>query len=442
MGNKVLTSNSYSIKINILWLTFLLPLLFVSDIIYGGLVYYNIELTITPGVILRGLVLLISIYMLLKYSRLAGKCLLIWLLLIVFSVLPSIFVGIIHTSSLFFDISALSKVIYFPFTTALFVILLIRYRIEHDEVLRYIEYAAYVLGVALLVSQEVGIQRETYGDYAFGSTGIFYAQNDLTLAFGLSLLSAAYRVVLVRFSMARLFLLMLSVFALLQIGTRASLAVVTGIVLTLLLLMVRGYSKKVLRGKGNLWIKWFLSITIAIGLFSLLIYGVGKQQEHDFQQQKLEEIAEGISPRQPLIIAGALYIEERSLLFDFTGEGMDIFQRGVARYFTTDVERRFVEVDWLDIFGAYGIFFAIVIHLFVLSVLAGSSRRFLGRTREPVDGLIAAVTFLYLSHSIFAGHALTSPIPSTLMAAYFSIYFSKVMVGKKVLKRKVTVIDV
>jgi len=405
-----------------LWLTALLPLLFISDIFYGAMGYYGIKFSITPGVILRGIVVLVAINMVIRYHHLVGDRLRLWIGLLALFVVPSIFVSVFHEQNLFIDISAISKVLYLPLVTGLFVVLMRRYCLNQVDVLRFIEYAAYVLGAVLLGSQMLGVEKQTYGDYAFGSTGIFYAQNDITLAFGLALLAGGYRLVMDKFSPIRFALLALSAFACVQIGTRASLFVVLGTALTVVVCALWGRE----RGKGRRVIenikKRVIVLLVLVVMIGVLLYGLDKQQEFGYQQQKLEEIASGNLPRLPLLLAGAQHISDRPFLYDLVGEGFDAFRQGVAKHIETEGQRRLVEVDWMDIFGCYGIGFALLIHVFVLNVLWGSFRRFIFQ-RKSVYGFIAAATLLYLGHSAFAGHALFSPIPGTLMAAYFACYF-------------------
>ncbi|QOX78543.1 O-antigen ligase family protein [Trichlorobacter lovleyi] len=406
-----------------LWLATLLPLLFISDILYGGLEYYGIQFQVTPGVVLRGMVVLIAIYMTMHYWHLVDKPLLIWITFMSLSVLPSILVGIFRGGNFFYDVSALSKVLYLPLVTGLFVALVKVYDLRMDDILRFIEYGAYVLGVSLLISQKLGIQKQTYGDYAFGSTGIFYAQNDMTLALGLGLLSGGYLFVMMRFSWLRLWLLAMSSFACVQIGTRASLAAVVGTALTAILCVIWGKTEGRGIGAADRIKKWLAGFFMLVIMSGILVYGLTKQQEFSYQQQKLEEVASGDFPRLLLVLAGAEQISNRAAIFDFVGEGADAFQRGVARYFPKAEKKRMVEVDWMDIFGGYGIGFTILIHLFVVLVLLKSSLRFVIK-RGSCYGLIAAATLFYLGHSAIAGHALTSPIPSTLMAGYLSIFFT------------------
>lgn len=406
-----------------LWLLYLLPLLFFSDVLYGGLNYLGIETSLTPGLLLRGLILLASIHAVVKYLRYINKSLYVWLIIIFFSAMPGVITGLFYGGSLFYDLAALVKILYLPLVTSFFVILKVRFCINDDEILRYVESAAYVLGISLLVSQQLGIQRETYGDYAFGSTGIFYAQNDLTLAFGLALLAAAYRLVFVHFTFWRLILLILSCFACVQIGTRASLGVVLGIAFTLVICSLWGSGISTEKAKtGQKFKKLFIAIVLVLGTSAVFIYGFSKQQEHSYQQEKFQQLAEGEFPRLLLLIAGLDHLSSRPGWQNVTGEGASSFQHGVALYFSTVEEKCIVEVDWVDMFGAYGPVFTLFLYSLLIYVFFCAARNFLTE-KSAVNGVIASATFLYFVHSALAGHALVSPIPSTLVSAYFSLFF-------------------
>ncbi len=410
-----------------LWLAALLPMLFVSDILYGAMSLFGIEFAITPGIILRGMVLITAIYKLIKHKQLVGAGLFYWIMLLFFFILPATIIGFVHGQSVFFDIISVSKVLYLPLVTGLFVVLIRRYYISENNVLHFIEYTAYLLGFCLLLSQATGFEKQTYGDFAFGSTGIFYAQNDMTLAFGLAMMAGGYLLVIGHYSLTRLFLLSMAAFACVNIGTRASLAVIIALVFTTTACTVWGKSPRFHRRYFELLLKCTMVLLLLICMLAVLIYGLSAQQKYSYQQDKLRQVAEGEFPRLLLVLAGKQHIEERSELFNVFGEGADAFQRGVAKHFPTAQERRVVEVDWLDIYGNFGIIFAMALHFFVLIPLIVSSYRFLIR-RESLAGLLAAAIFMYLGHAIFAGHALTSPIPSTLAAAYLGLYFTRVTV--------------
>ena len=404
-----------------LWLASLLPLLFVSDILYGSMTIYGLDFPISPGIVLRGLVVAIAMYTVLTKRKIVGKGLFLWIIAAVTTASPAMVLGLVYGQSFFYDLSSFSKVVYLPLVTGLFVVLVRRYRLDWDDVLRFVEYAAYVLGLSLLLSQAMGLERRTYGDYAFGSTGIFYAQNDMTLALGLAILAGAYRLVEAPFSWLRLIFLGMSAFACIQIGTRASLVVIAGTAVCVVIWVLWGRGIGRLKYFGSV-IKWIISLLFVAAMSVTLLYGWSRQQEFSYQQQKLQQIAEGKFPRLPLVEAGGQHISKRSALLNLFGEGADSFQRGVTRYYPTYQERRMVEVDWMDIFGTYGLVFMVVIHLFVFLVLFKSIRRFVVQ-RDARYGLISAATLLYIGNSVLAGHALVSPIPSTLMAAYFALFF-------------------
>ena len=92
-----------------------------------------------------------------------------------------------------------------------------------------------------------------------------------------------------------------------------------------------------------------------------------------------------------------------------------------SQYFPSKGDRRIVEVDLIDLGGAHGVPFTFLLYAFCFFVLFGSIRRFF-QERDTVWVFVSAATFLYIMYSLFVGHALTSAIPSTLMAGFFAIY--------------------
>lgn len=414
-----------TVKKKTFWLIALIPFLFISDIFYGGLDYYGITLPVSPGIIFRGGVLLCAIVFILRYSHIIGHRLLFWIGSLVLSITPSVLVGIGSSQSIFLDLTSVAKLLYLPLVTCLFIVIIKCYQIEQDELLRFIQYAAYILGFFMLVSPQFGIQRESYGDYAYGNKGIFFAGNDITLTLGLALIAAGYNLVLVRFSWLKLILLTLCAYACIQTGTRASLGVLTGVALTTIICLI--WNHQTPNSTNSIAIrklkKWIITALILASMGMLLLYGLDKQQENIYQQQKLEQIIQGDIPRTLLIQAGSTHIAERSDWYNLIGEGTDSFQRGVASHYPSNQDRKAIEVDWMDIYGAHGFIFTLLIHAFILLVLIRSIHRFVVK-RDSLHGLIASASILYLGQSVFAGHALTSPVPTTLMAGYFALFYT------------------
>jgi len=407
-----------------IWALTIFPLLFLADILYGLLLHYGYSLPVTPGVLMRGSLLAISfVYVVLYYNKLPLS-LRIWLFLILSSVLPSILVRLESGGGISYDLLILSKTIYFPILTMFMVLLVSQGKLSHLTIVKYIEYSAYVLGLSLLISQVLGISRPTYGTYAYGSTGIFYSQNDMTLAFGLALLAAAYRVIVVKFSLIRLLMVVLSAYACLQIGTRASLGVVLATGLTTVALVLwnrsvsRSYIVKISKATSG--------FALLAGLSVMVLSSLGQQMEFGYQQKKLEQIQKGEFPRQLIVDAGMRQITNRPAIANYTGEGADSFFKGTSSYYHTsdDDGRKSVEVDWVDLLGAFGIFYTVIIYLFALIPCIYGAWRFLGY-READLGLMSAASFLYLAYSTTVGHAFVTPIPSTLMAGYLVLFYSR-----------------
>lgn len=400
------------------WLFFLFPFLFVADILYGIIDYYNIRIPISPGEILRGLVFLLSIIMTLRYIRLINKKIILWIIFVILSLLPGIIVGLSLGDSLLQNFLIILRILYGPFVIILLLILIIKYNIKIDFLFKFIEFSAYVLGLTLFYSQFFGIQRETYGFYALGSTGVFSAQNDLTLALGLSVLSASYHLTY-SFSFLRMILIGLSLFACVNIGTRASLAVVSGASLVVLILVLWGDrpEKKKLINIRRIKLL-FAGFIVTLVMVAILLYGLNLQQQSSYQQKKINFLAEGNLPRSVLIQAAESHLESRPWYYRFTGEGMTSFTRGVGRYYHGRVDNKLTEVDYIDLFGAHGFFLPLLMYGFYSFLIFITAKRFLFDNKLPQSGLIAAALTMYIGHSALAGHAFTSPVVSTLIAGY------------------------
>ena len=410
-----------------LWLIYLFPALFISDILYGAMDYFGFHSVVSPGMLFRGLAFLLSVVMVLKRHALLPRFVFWWVLVVVMFTVPGVIVGTVVGGNVLRDSMYVLRVLYGPFLILLFIILIRKYAIKAEELLVHIEYASYVLGGALLFSQYLGIQRATYGDYAFGSTGVFYAQNDLSLTFGLALLAASYRIV-ESFSLKRVVLMGGTMFACLQIGTKASVVVVLINAIVIVILAVwrkQGGSKPKENRPLRRTIRWLFSIILAAGMLSLANYGLHLQSQTSYQQQRIERIIiYGELPRSVLMSAGFSYLGTRAPLLALSGEGMTSYMYGVAGHFPYPVLERAAEVDWMDLFGAYGIIFVCGIHSFFLWVLFGASKNFLRGTMKNIVGCVAAALVMYLGHSMLAGHAMFSPIPTTLIAGYVAIYIT------------------
>ena len=316
------------------------------------------------------------------------------------------------------NISAFLKIIYGPLLAMLFFIFIKKFHISTFTIFKMIAIAGFVAGLFLIIAKLGSFGKLTYGEYAYGSTGLFWAQNDLSLTLGIIWIISFY-LVLSQPTIINLVGGILIVIGISMIGTRASL--IGLIMLPPLVFLIRVWSISENRGK-----KIFRYISILFLLVSLIGYTLQdvftKISEYQYQQEKIESLLEGKLPRELLITAGFTYLKQRPFWFNIFGEGAANYQQGVYGYWEGFLEskRRLVEVDWIDIFGGYGLIFTILIHWFYLSFLIYSAKIFVSK-RSQLHGIIALSLGFYLSHSAFAGHALGSPMPSGIVAALIGI---------------------
>lgn len=407
-------------------LLMLLPGLYVSDILYGWLSLSGYEGLITPGVVIRGGIFLLAVGWSVKYHRAIRKRLffLCWGLLLLSLTGPIIsFIETLNGSALAIDVNGVAKVLYGPFILLLFIVLIKHYRITDLNIFSFIEYAAYFLGCSLLLMQLFSVGKLTYGNYAYGSTGIFHAQNDLTLSLGIALIPAVYRNIK-NPSFLRLTLLIASMFGCIGIGTRASIAIIFLVPVAVMFVILWSIERS-----EKTFIRKIISVTmvlvLAVGASWIGFRTIQYESQYSHQARKFETIAAGELPRLLLIRAGVEYLAGRNTAKNVLGEGSYHYQRGVYPYWggMRDDSRKSVEVDWMDLYGSYGVVFTILLHCFYLMLLFSSSKKFfLGKSE--FDGLVATMLLIYIGHSALAGHALVSPIPSTLIAAVGGLYLA------------------
>ncbi|ERS87024.1 hypothetical protein Q667_15745 [Marinobacter sp. C1S70] len=409
-------------------LFFCLPFMFFSDILYGLFVYYGIGLPLTPGVLFRGGLFFICLTYVILYFKYLNVGIAIWLLVLFLFSLPGLFSGLVYGDNPKYDFFIFTKLFYFPLVAAAFFIFFKLVNVFSDDVLKHIEYSGYFLGVSLVLSQTFGLSRDTYGDYAYGNVGVFYAQNDLSLALGLSLLIAAYRLLFLKFSVLRCFLLLLSFIACINIGTNSALFIPVVVFCVMFSAFIMGGSSGFTKLTPS---KVFLFFGFSVFAIALFFQVLEIFLSHDYQAKKIEALLEGEFSRAQLVSAAWAYLSQRGLLLNIFGEGFDSFHRGVSYYFGGTSVRRFVESDPFDIMGGHGIAFLLALYFYPIYHMAINIWRSFLNMNAGTHVLIASSIFLFVMYSVFVGHTLISPIPSTLMAGILALSHMKELNVKK-----------
>ena len=404
-------------------LLLLLPGLYIADVLYGFQRFLGIQSGITPGTIIRGFAFIVCLFLVIANARrvdafrLAYLYLLLWLM--VLGIATSV-AGNLSWNTFFFEIRTASKVLFGP-TMAIFLCLLIsRWRLSTDILIKYIECCFYLLGVALFAMQSMNIGEATYGDYSSGSKGLFGPQNDISLTLSLSMVASIYRNLL-HPSALRVLLTVLATFGFVGLGTRTSLLVAVAVpVLVTLIVLCSNWRFTLPLAKFRL--------IFAMGpLLAVLVVTAGyitiqQINQYDYQVRKYESLAEYNHPRERLIAAGREYLEGRDTGTALLGEGADRYRSGVYQHWKgkSPTGKRITEVDWLDLYGQYGFLFVAMLYIPLAGLILVAVLRW-AWVRHPVDGLAATGLAIYFAHSILAGHALVSPIPSSLAASYAAL---------------------
>jgi hypothetical protein len=323
----------------------------------------------------------------------------------------------------------LAKVLYAPALVLLFVVAYRRGGISLRDVFLVMTLVGLVTAASIGVAGALGIGQATYPLQGVGFKGVFISQNDVGLTLGLSLFATIELFVVarqVRFLAAGVVMIV----AMAALSTRA--AAVAAVVAPLLVLTVNAPALL-----GTIRRRWQVALTT--GVVAVLLAGVTSWEiyalrTHAFQRSRFQQVAEGqVVLVRGIYLLGALeYLAHRPVWQDVTGEGQMAFETHVARVLGAPLTHAAPEVDWIDLFGGYGLLFSIVIYWFYIGLFRRARVVALvyGRSVKLVVQLILA---WFLMHSVIAGHALTTVMAAGTLApllAYIA-YLDGARVGSR-----------
>ncbi len=387
---------------------------------------------LSVGVLFRGLIAVLAIYLLLK---LRGSPLRSFLMLFLAIFLFSNIVWSLSSDfySFPYEFSQAMKVAFPWLLAGIFLYLDRQAQIEPHYLMSLIAWAGFVSALSILAGAAFGVGHQTYGDWSYGTKGLFNAQNDIGLVLVMTMAAA-----IVMFARARqaTYLIVPGVIAIagILLGTRTGVMgpamVIVGFFFATLL------NRRMLSPKGGA--KALASTVAVLVLPVLLIAGVGtaiytQVDKTQFIIKKIENLSED-TPRSKLETAGAERLRDRNLALTLFGEGGLSFIRHVAenlgrphvRYDSAGTFSRAskkneqfsthrVENDIFDVLGFYGITQFIVLYGGLLIVYALTLRMtFRAWNMENVGFLL--IFTLFLGHSSLAGHGIFSPQVTTLIA--------------------------
>jgi hypothetical protein len=333
---------------------------------------------------------------------------------ILISQLYQVLMGYFTLSGLF----SLTKVLY------VFCVLSILLGSRYCSNIRYVFNCAIGCGVvtALILIYSF-IFQTGYGriiDGGFGVRGFFIAMNDVGLTIILlNVLSCFFYLKTneIKYLIASL---LMTIGASL-VGTRACYVGTLGIIVCFLLNVV--FIKfKDYRSSTGYKIITLLVVLLSLNIAIRQIINIITIDAHlSIKYQNFDKDFTAMSARSPLIDAGIKVLDEYSLLDWIFGTGTNFSNQMLHKSFGG---YQHTEVDPIDLVGRYGLVFSILLIGFSVWFLWQVIKHFWFQ-RDILSYWLIVGILLYIGHAAYAGHAYTSPLPSTYFAVYLYLFFRK-----------------
>lgn len=349
------------------------------------------------GILYRGIIILWALkYGQLKYPLILNLCSITAIVCCLFQWICGLFSFVI--------ISSLIKTFYGFFVLK---ILLGNKNFYNEN--KTIEFAVwYGVGAAivLIVSFIFGWGYASYFDGAWGTKGFFVAMNDVGLT--ILILNGFSCMFYLKQRRIRWF-----IYCMVMSCGSCLTGSMTGILGTAAIICLLGGNILFCKFQDSHSTTKEKSIVIAMFAF-ILFYLVGKIiliiEEDAYLLTKysnLTDVLFNLSGRGYLIEAACHTIGQRSFLYDIFGQGNHYnILNGIFLGF--DVPKA-AEVDILDLLGTYGLLLTTLIIYYPLKILAISLLSY-HRKRTVENFWIFIITLLFVLHSVYGGHAFTSPL--------------------------------
>lgn len=313
----------------------------------------------------------------------------------------------------------LTKLLY-PYSI-LIVLYAFKNKLDKDILLHYVLAYGLIIGISILLTDMAGLSTASYGeDYGYGVKGLFNAGNDIGLSLILCICLSAYYASKKESPKYILFNIIFLI-TVLRLGSTAGMA---GAIISVLLLILQPLF---VRNKYPQNYYRYKKILFWIGI-PVIIYSIYYIVNTDSYTQEKFAIDHLVSGGARSALEDAFYAASS----DFTMGDMlwgispnELFSR-VAYYFRLYGEGRALEVDHLELIGAYGLILGGILFMYPVLYLCIYIRRFF-HEKDSLSFWMIIAFLLFVFHGIFAGHAFTSISAMTVLVAYMFIVDSKIL---------------
>lgn len=367
-------------------------------------------LTGSAAQLFRGGWLLVGVSALVVFPRFARLRLFVFVLLTLG--VAGLTVGVAGgTSDIGFDVLQLSRILFGPLAVVGWAAVFWLGGVSADAVVRSVCAYGALAGLLLGGLWLAGVGLPTFGDYSSGVAGFFYAPNDAGVAMLLSLAASTSLFVRRR----RLWALVaagLTVFGLALLGTRAGLigsALVPGMVLVL-------ERRSILRASAS---SLLIVGLLGAGLAAAMTFQAARLSADPYMAGRLAALAAGDLGRVRLARRALTSWVESPPLHVMVGGGAATYRWPGAGPRNPDTDL-LAEVDWVDVLGSHGLLMVILLHGFYIAFWFW--RRGSADLLESAAASALAIGLLvYLGHASVAGHAVSSPMASGVLAPLMAI---------------------
>lgn len=356
------------------------------------------------GIVYRGLIIVISIKYLFRQN------LKLYLLFLYVLFLFCILYWTFFKSSGYGTVTSFVKMTYPYFLLAI----LLRHK-RTQNVLIVINFSLlYGVGAAivLIVCGLFGVGYSSYVEGTFGTKGLFIAMNDVGLV--LLMLNCLSLYVYQKNNQNKYLLssLLMSI-SCLMVG---SMACYFGTLLILFFLIVSVFFVKFKDYKSSLKLRCALLVVIFLVSFYLVRYIVKTILDDPFLSNKYSDLSSTfleVSGRGALIESANKLIKNATFFDLIFGMG-DSFSYSIGRMLGLGNTLKLAEVDILDLLGTYGIILTSFFIYYPIKATFFSVKLFIkSKEKDLLLYWICIICLLFLGHSYYGGHAITSPLSSS-----------------------------
>ena len=306
-----------------------------------------------------------------------------------------------------------SKLIY-PYCI-LVVLYAFKSRLNKDILLHYALAYGVICSASILLSDLLGITTYSYSeDYGYGIKGLFNAGNDIGLSLVLCNCISAYYVCKKDGLNYVLFNIVLLVVCF-RLGSVASIAAASISVFCLI------FQSLFIKDEYSLCYYRYRNILFLIGVPIIVysIYHIVNADSYTIEKFDIMRLTSGGARRGLEDAFYTIYANFTIVDKIFGISPNELFLR-VARYFSLYGVRRALEVDHLELIGAYGFLLGGILLLYPICCLLRSMRIFFER-KDVFSFWMTIAFFIFVFHGILAGHAFTSVSAMTILVVFMFI---------------------